>query len=68
MLQSVIKVQNKNYYPQTLLEDCKYETKKKKMENLINDNFDPRSSGENEESNRSANEEPSEFDNEKSND
>ena len=27
-------------YPQTLLEECKYEIKKNKMENLINDDFD----------------------------
>ena len=35
MLDSVIRV-NKKYYPQTLLEECKYVIKKKKMENLIN--------------------------------
>ena len=35
MVDSVIKV-NKKYYPQTLLEKCKYEIKKTKMENLIN--------------------------------
>ena len=35
MLDSVIRV-NKNYYPQTLLEECNYETKKNKMKNLIN--------------------------------
>ena len=34
MLDSVIKV-NKTYYPQTLLEKCKYEIKKTKMENLL---------------------------------
>ena len=58
MLESVIKVQNKKYYPQTLLEECKYEIKKKKMENLINDDFDPSSSdkSDNEESNGSDNE------------
>ena len=39
MLDSVIKV-NKNYYPETLLEECKYEIKKNKMGNLINDDFD----------------------------
>ena len=50
MLESV---QNKKYYPQTLLEDCKDEIKKKKMENLINDDFDSSSADEsdNEESN-----------------
>ena len=36
MQDSVIKV-SKKYYPQTLLEECKYEIKKNKMENLIND-------------------------------
>ena len=36
MLESVIKSHIK-YYPQTLLEECKYEIKKKKMGDLIND-------------------------------
>ena len=35
MLNSVIRTNNK-CYPQILLEECKYETKKNKMENLIN--------------------------------
>ena len=39
MLDSVIWV-SKKYYPQTLLEERQYETKKNKMENLINDDFD----------------------------
>ena len=43
MLDSVIRV-NKKYYPQRLLEECKYEIKKNKMENLINDHLDPTSS------------------------
>ena len=43
MLDSVIRV-NKNYYPQTLLEECKYEIKKNKMKNLINDDLDQSSS------------------------
>ena len=34
VLDSVIRA-NKKYYPQTLLEDCKYEITKKKIENLI---------------------------------
>ena len=38
MLDSVIRV-NKKYYLQTLLKDSKYETKKNKIENLINDDF-----------------------------
>ena len=45
MSDSVIKV-NKKYYPQTLLEDCKYEIKMNKMENLVNDYLDPSSSHE----------------------
>ena len=38
MLDSIEKV-NKNYYPQTLLEEHKYEIKRTKIENLINDDF-----------------------------
>ena len=38
MLDSVIRA-SKTYYPQTLSEECKYETKKTKMENLINDDL-----------------------------
>ena len=44
-LDSVIRA-NKKYYPQTLLEECKYEIKKNKMENLINDDLDLNSSDE----------------------
>ena len=44
-LDSVVKV-NKKYYPPTLLEELKYEMKKNKMENLINDDFDSSSSDE----------------------
>ena len=40
MLDSIVKVKKK-CYPQTLLEECKYEIKKTKMKNLINDNSDP---------------------------
>ena len=36
MLDSILKVKKK-YHPHTLLEKCKYEIKKTKMENLIND-------------------------------
>ena len=39
MLDSVIRA-NKKYYPQTLLAECKYEIKKNKMDNLINDDLD----------------------------
>ena len=38
VLESVIRV-NKKYYPQTLLEECKYVIRKNKMENLINDDL-----------------------------
>ena len=41
MLDSVVRV-NKKYYPQTLLEKCKYEIEKNKMENLTNDNLESR--------------------------
>ena len=36
MIDSVTIV-NRKYYPQILLEECKYEIKKTKIENLIND-------------------------------
>ena len=45
MLHSVVKVKKK-YYPQTLLEESKYEPKKIKMENLIDDDFEKSSSDE----------------------
>ena len=38
MLDSVLKAKKK-HYPQTLLEECKYEPKKRKMENLIDDDL-----------------------------
>ena len=45
MLDSVIKVKKK-YYPQRILEECKYELKKIKMENLIGDDLEKSSSDE----------------------
>ena len=45
VLDSVITV-NKKYYPQTLLEECKYVIRNNKMENLINDDLDLSSSDE----------------------
>ena len=42
-LDSVIRVHEK-HYPQTLLEECKNEIEKNKMENLINDDLDLSSS------------------------
>ena len=47
ILDSVFRA-NKKYYPQTLLEECAYEIKKNRMENLINDHLDPSSSDESE--------------------
>ena len=61
MLDSVIRA-NKRYYPQILLKECKYEIKKTKMENLINDDLDPSSSDE------SDNESDNGFDNKSDND
>ena len=45
MLDSVIRA-NKKYHPETLLEECKYEIKKNKMESLVNDDLDSKSSDE----------------------
>ena len=45
MLDSVVKA-NKKYYPQTLSEECKYEPKKIKMENLFDDDLEKSSSEE----------------------
>ena len=56
MLDSVIRV-NKKYYPQTLLEECKYVRRKNKMVNLINNDLSLSSSDE------SDNESDNEFDN-----
>ena len=63
MLDSVVKAKKK-YYPQTLLEECKYELKKIKMENLIDDDLGKSSSDE---SDNDPNDE-TESDNEKDND
>ena len=45
MLDSFIRV-NKKYYPQTLLEDCKYVIRKNKLENFMNDDLNLSSSDE----------------------
>ena len=45
LLDYIVKVKKK-HYPQTLLEECKYEIKKIKMENLINDDLEKSSSDE----------------------
>ena len=61
MLDSVIRA-NKKFYPQTLLEECKYVIRKNKMEKLINNDLNLSSSGEsdkendNESDNKSGNE------------
>ena len=39
MIDSVIKA-NKKYYPQTLLEECKYVQEKIKIENCINEDLE----------------------------
>ena len=39
MLDSVIRV-NKKYYPQTHSGECKYEIKRNRIENIINDDLD----------------------------
>ena len=44
-LHSVIKG-NKKYYPQTLLEECKYVQENIKIKNLIDDDFDSGSNDE----------------------
>ena len=45
MLDSAIR-KNKKHYPQTLLDESKYEIKRNEMENLFNDDLDPSSSDE----------------------
>ena len=64
MLDYVIRV-NKEYYRQTLLEECKYVIRKNKMENFINDDLDLSSSDESD--NESDNECDNETDNETDN-
>ena len=59
MLDSVIIV-NEKYYPQILLEECRHEIKKSKMEN---DDLKPRSSDDESDS-ESNNESDNEYDNE----
>ena len=61
MLDSVIKAKRK-YYPQTFLEECKYEQEKIKMQNLIDDDLEKRLSDK---SDSDSNDE-TEFDNDES--
>ena len=68
MVDSVVKVK-KEYYLQTLLEECKYEAKKAKMENLINGESESSSSENetkrgNESDNKPSNKTDNESDNE----
>ena len=63
VIDSVIRV-NKRYYPQALLEECKYVVRKNKMENLINDDLDLSSSDESD--NQSDNETDNEVDSDES--
>ena len=44
MIDSVIRV-NEKYYPQTLLEECKYIQEKIKIENYINEGLENSESG-----------------------
>ena len=47
MIDSVVKA-NKKYYPQTLLEECKYVQEKIKTENYIDEELDSNSNDETE--------------------
>ena len=58
MLDSVIRV-NKKYYPQTLLEECKYVIRKNKMESLINDDLSSSDESDNESDNENDSDESS---------
>ena len=46
-LASVIRV-NKKYYPQALLEECKYKVRKNKRDNLVNDDLELETDSESE--------------------
>ena len=64
MLDSVIRA-NKNFYPQTLLEECKYVMRKNIMENFINNDLNLSSSDESDNDNDNDND--NESDNESDN-
>ena len=57
MLGSVIRVKKK-YYPQTILEECKYAVRKNKMENLINDDLEESDNESDNESDHGSDSEP----------
>ena len=65
MLDSIVKVKKK-YYLQTHLEECKYEIRRTKIENLINDELEASASDDKTESDSDNDE--TESDNEKDND
>ena len=64
---SVVKSKEK-CYPQTLLEECKYEIKYTKMENLIDDDLGKSSSDESDNESDNDSNDKNEFDDEKDND
>ena len=68
MLDSVVKAKKK-HYPHTLLEECKYEPKKIKMENLIDDDLQKSlpDESDNEADNDFNDETESDYDNDESN-
>ena len=66
MLDSIVKAK-KNYYPQILLEECKYELKKIKMENHIDDELEKSSSNESDNDSNYETESDNEKDNDESN-
>ena len=67
ILDSVIKAKKKNY-PQTLLEECKYEPKKIKMENLIDNDLEKSLSDESSSESDNGSNDETESDDEKDND
>ena len=66
MLDSVIKAKKK-YYSQTFLEECKYEPKKMKMENFIDDDLEKRSFDESDDNSNDETESDNKRDNDESN-
>ena len=66
MLDSIVKVKKK-YYPQALLEKYKYEIKKAKMENLINDDLEKSLSDESDDESDNDSNDKAESDNDESN-
>ena len=67
MLDSIFKAKKK-YYPQTLLEECKYKPKKIKMENLIDNDLEKSSSDESDSESDNDSKDETKSDDEKDND